>query len=67
VTACEAGLGIIQVPRYHVEAQLASGRLVELLPQHPPPALPMTVLYPHHRHLTPRLRVFIEWLVALFA
>ncbi|WP_242672883.1 hypothetical protein [Azotobacter chroococcum] len=24
----------------------------------------MTVLYPHHRHLTPRLRVFIDWLVA---
>lgn len=67
VAACEVGLGIIQVPRYHVEAQLASGRLVELLPQYPPPALPMTLLYPHHRHLTPRLRVFIEWLVALFA
>ncbi|MFB8831083.1 LysR family transcriptional regulator [Azotobacter sp. CWF10] len=66
VAACEAGLGIVQVPRYHVERQLAAGSLVELLPQHSPPALPLTVLYPHHRHLTPRLRVFIDWLVALF-
>ncbi|TBW33308.1 LysR family transcriptional regulator [Azotobacter chroococcum] len=66
VAACEAGLGIVQVPRYHVERQLAAGSLVELLPQYSPPALPLTVLYPHHRHLTPRLRVFIDWLVALF-
>ncbi|MBB3192321.1 hypothetical protein FHR94_003609 [Halomonas cerina] len=29
--------------------------------------MPMTILYPHHRHLTPRLRVFIDSLVALFA
>lgn len=66
VAACEAGLGIVQVPHYHVQRQLAAGSLVELLPQHRPPPLPMTVLYPHHRHLTPRLRVFIDWLVELF-
>lgn len=67
VAACEAGYGIIQVPRYHVSRQLAAGTLVELLPDHRLPPLPMTILYPHHRHLTPRLRVFIDWLVALFA
>ncbi|MNY74616.1 LysR substrate binding domain protein [compost metagenome] len=49
-----------------MQRQLAAGTLVELLPQHRPPPLPMTVLYPHHRHLTPRLRVFIDWLVELF-
>ncbi|WP_455231814.1 LysR substrate-binding domain-containing protein [Geopseudomonas aromaticivorans] len=66
VAACEAGLGIVQVPHYHVQRQLAAGTLIELLSQHRPPPLPMTVLYPHHRHLTPRLRVFIDWLVELF-
>lgn len=66
VAACEAGLGLVQVPHYHVARQLAAGSLVEVLPRHRPPPLPMTVLYPHHRHLTPRLRVFIDWLVALF-
>ena len=65
VAACEAGLGIVQVPRYHVASQLLAGTLIELLPQNPPPDLPMAVLYPHHRHLMPRLRVFIEWLSAL--
>jgi DNA-binding transcriptional LysR family regulator len=66
VAACEAGFGIVQVPRYHVARQLRDGTLVELLPQYRPPDLPMTVLYPHHRHLTPRLRVFIDWLATLF-
>lgn len=67
VAACEAGFGLIQVPRYHVSRQLVAGTLVELLPDYRLPPLPMTILYPHHRHLTPRLRVFIDWLVALFA
>jgi len=66
VAACEAGFGLVQVPHYHVAHQLAAGTLMELLPQHRPPDLPMTFLYPHHRHLTPRLRVFIEWLATLF-
>lgn len=66
VAACEAGLGLVQVPRYHIARQLAAGTLVEVLSPYRPPPLPMTVLYPHHRHLTPRLRVFIDWLAALF-
>ena len=66
VAACEAGFGIVQVPHYHVAPQLAAGTLVELLPGQRPPDLPMAFLYPHHRHLTPRLRVFIDWLAARF-
>jgi LysR family transcriptional regulator, regulator for bpeEF and oprC len=66
VAACEAGFGIAQVPYYHVAAQLARGTLIELIPEHRPPPLPMTILYPHHRHLTPRLRVFIDWMSDLF-
>lgn len=65
VAACEAGFGIVQVPHFHVARQLQDGALVELLPQHRPPDLPMTVLYPHHQHMTPRLRVFIDWLAML--
>ncbi|TAH44969.1 MAG: LysR family transcriptional regulator [Betaproteobacteria bacterium] len=65
LAACEAGLGIVQVPRYRVEHQFASGELFELLPDSPPPALPLSVLYPHHRHLSPRVRVFVDWLAEL--
>jgi DNA-binding transcriptional LysR family regulator len=60
---CEAGLGIAQFPRYRVADALASGQLKEILPTMPPPALPLTVLYPAHRQMPARLRVFVDWLV----
>ena len=64
---CEAGLGIAQIPRYRIAAALKAGRLRELLPDHPPPAMPLTVLYPQQRQMPARLRVFIDWLAELSA
>lgn len=57
-----AGLGIIQVPRYGVLERLERGELVEILPDHAPPALPVTLLYAHRRHLPARCRMFMNWL-----
>lgn len=62
VAAARLGLGLIQVPRYHVENDLASGALVSVLPDHPPSPTPVSLLYPHSRQLSPRVRVFIDWL-----
>jgi DNA-binding transcriptional LysR family regulator len=67
VTLARQGLGLIQVPRYHVERDLAEGSLIEVLPDHPPTPTPVSVLYPHSRQLSPRVRVFIDWLAAEFA
>lgn len=64
---CEAGLGIVQFPRYHLADELANGALVELLPDTPPPPLPLTVLYPSQRQMPARLRVFVDWLAELVA
>jgi DNA-binding transcriptional LysR family regulator len=61
VTLCRAGMGMIQLPRYHVEPQLASGELIEVLSQFRPAPMPVSVLYPHSRQLSPRVRVFVEW------
>jgi DNA-binding transcriptional LysR family regulator len=61
VACCEAGLGFIQLPRYHVERQLADGSLREVLGKHQPAPMPVSVLYPHHRQLSPRVRVFVDW------
>jgi LysR family transcriptional regulator, regulator for bpeEF and oprC len=61
VACCEAGLGFIQLPRYHVERQLAEGILCEVLGKHRPAPMPVSVLYPHHRQLSPRVRVFVDW------
>lgn len=60
------GLGIVQVPLYHVAGYLAEGRLMRLLPDYPPTPSPVSVLYPHSRQLSPRVRVFIDWLVSVF-
>ena len=63
MACCEQGLGLVQVPRYRVRRQLADKSLVELLPKLPPPPMPVSVLYPHHRQLSPRVRVFVDWVV----
>ncbi|MEI7036830.1 LysR family transcriptional regulator [Fulvimonas yonginensis] len=63
LACCCAGMGIAQFPRYRMAQELADGRMVELLPQTPPPTLPLTVLYPPRRQMPARLRVFIDWLV----
>jgi DNA-binding transcriptional LysR family regulator len=63
---CRAGMGLIQAPRYHLEQALAAGELVEVLPALRPDPLPVSVLYPHHRQLSPRVRVFADWAASLF-
>ncbi|HEY2660551.1 MAG TPA: LysR family transcriptional regulator [Caulobacteraceae bacterium] len=64
-SAC-TGLGLIQAPRYRVEAELAAGALVEVLSDFPPSPLPVYILYSHTRQLSPRLRVFIEWVAECY-
>ncbi|MDE1168321.1 MAG: LysR family transcriptional regulator [Pseudomonas sp.] len=62
-----AGIGLIQVPRYRVATQLQQGLLCEVLPAFAPPPMPVSVLYPHNRHMSPRVRVFVDWLGEVFA
>jgi DNA-binding transcriptional LysR family regulator len=61
------GLGLIQVPRYRVEDRLADGSLVEVLADFPPTPTPVSLLYPRSRQLSPRVRVFIDWVAKRFA
>lgn len=65
IACCLAGLGLIQIPAYDVAEHLATGELVEVMPRHRAAPMPMTLLYPHRRHLSRRLQVFADWLVAL--
>lgn len=65
IACCLAGLGLIQIPAYDVAEHLAAGELVEVMPRHRATPMPMTLLYPHRRHLSRRLQVFADWLVAL--
>ncbi len=65
--AAKLGLGLIQVPRYHAEEALQSGQLLHVLKDYPPTRTPVSMLYPRSRQLSPRVRVFIDWLVKVFA
>jgi DNA-binding transcriptional LysR family regulator len=67
VAVAKLGLGIIQVPRYHVEQDIAAGALVQILADFPPSLTPVSLLYPQNRQLSPRLRVFMDWLAGEFA
>ncbi len=66
VAAAGMGLGVIQVPRYHVADAMAAGQLVELFPQTPPPPMGVWLMYPPNRQLSPRVRVFMDWLAECF-
>ncbi len=61
------GLGLIQAPRYRLQADLDSGALVAVMQQFPPTPTPLSALYPQNRQLAPRLRVFLAWVAAVFA
>lgn len=66
VSACLAGLGMIQAPLSSLREDLDSGRLVEVMPRHRAESMPVSILYPHRRQLSRRVRVFIDWVAALF-
>jgi DNA-binding transcriptional LysR family regulator len=66
VAAACHGLGLIQVPRSRVASELARGVLVEVLAGFPPSPQPVHALYSHTRQLSPRLRVFIDWMAEQF-
>jgi DNA-binding transcriptional LysR family regulator len=61
------GLGIAQVPYFHVQNDLTSGALVEILRDFPPEEIPVSLLYPRSRQLSLRLRVFLDWAAKEFA
>ena len=63
VTLARSGAGIAQSYRFTVEEDLREGRLVELLPQHGGTARPFILLYPHARHLSLRVRTFVDFLM----
>jgi DNA-binding transcriptional LysR family regulator len=61
-TAARLGLGLAQAPRSRFAPDLASGTLVEVLADCPPGPTPLSILYPSRKQLSPRVRVFVDWL-----
>lgn len=62
-----AGLGVLQLPRTRVvDAHLRAGRLKRILTGYGAGQLELFVLYPPDRHLSQRVRAFIDWVTALY-
>jgi DNA-binding transcriptional LysR family regulator len=64
VAAAVAGLGLIQTPALSLENELKAKALVEVLPRYRAAPMPVSILFPHRRNLSRRVRVFIDWLAA---
>jgi DNA-binding transcriptional LysR family regulator len=67
VAACLAGLGIIQTPRAGTLASLASGALVEVLPQYRCAPMPVSLVHAHARQVPARVRAVMSWITSLIA
>ncbi len=61
VTLAKAGGGIFQSYRFIVARELQSGELVEVLKAHAGRARPFNILYPQNRHMSSRVRVFVDF------
>ncbi len=60
------GFGMIQPARFMVQGHLQSGVLREVLPQWQPSPMPVSVVYLQNRHLSPKVRAFVDWVAELF-
>ncbi len=60
-----AGLGVLWLPDYMSKPHLESGELVPLFDGWRLDSMPMYVAFPPNRHVSAKLRVFIEWITEL--
>lgn len=63
VPLAKAGAGLLQTYRFVIEEELANGQLVEVLRQHGGAARPFILIYPHARHMSLRVRTFVDFLM----
>ncbi|MDX7898389.1 LysR family transcriptional regulator [Aeromonas media] len=64
--AAVQGLGVILVPKEFVSSELADGTLVKLLPDWQPDPHALFAVYPFHKEQSPKVRLFIEFIVKAF-
>lgn len=59
------GLGLIRAASYMVAPHLRSGQLQQVLPDLKAPTVPLSIMYPQNRHLSPTVRAFTDWIAQL--
>jgi LysR family transcriptional regulator for bpeEF and oprC len=61
------GAGIIQAPLFMLASHVEAGDLKEILAPWKVRSMPLSAVYPHNRHLAPKVRVFVEWVAEICA
>ena len=67
VAAAEAGLGIAQIPAFVLKDAMDRGALQLVLGDWFAEPAPLYIVYPENRHLSRKVRVFVDWVAELFA
>ena len=62
-----AGLGIVQMPNFLLDPLVADGSFEQVLPEWSSDSIPVHVVYPQNRHLSAKVRVFVEWVAELLS
>ncbi len=63
VDAALKGLGIVQLPDYYVQHYIQTGELVTLLDNMREPDSGIWAVYPHNRHLSPKVKLLVDYLI----
>lgn len=66
VAAATAGLGVVMEPDFMLQPALHTGALVRVMPDYEGPSADIWAVYPSRRHLSAKVRVFVDHIVALF-
>src|SRR5262249_42912904 len=64
--AARAGCGLAQLHGYYLDAALETGELEPVLERFKPKIDPIALVYPQTRHLSPKVRAFIDYMVPQF-
>ncbi|HED3137905.1 TPA: hypothetical protein R4043_005060 [Citrobacter farmeri] len=62
IKMCLEGFRLAQLAENIVSEHLQKGTLVKVLVDWPPSSVPITLLYPHQRFLSPTVRAFVNWI-----
>lgn len=62
-----AGMGVLWLPDYMAKGHLANGELVRLFESWHLDPMPLYIAFPPNRHVSAKLRVFIEWVAGVMA
>jgi DNA-binding transcriptional LysR family regulator len=64
--AAVAGVGIANAAAFIVREELERGALVEVLPGYTPKPRELYALYPQNRHLSPKVRAFVDYTASVY-